>query len=67
MGNPEILWDSKTMVCFSFSAAFLVLATINLQSQQELMALNTVLLSIQVGLAQGMLGYSNLRRGIPYA
>ncbi|XP_029337786.1 beta-galactosidase-1-like protein 2 isoform X1 [Mus caroli] len=47
LGNPEILWDSKTMVCFSFSTAFLVLATINLQSKQELMALNTVLLSIQ--------------------
>lgn len=55
VGNSERLCDPKTIIYFSFSTAFPVLATINLQSQQELTALNSVLLSIQVGLAPGML------------
>lgn len=45
----------KTMLCFSFSFPFTVLATINLQSQHELQLLTNFLLSVQVSLAQGQL------------
>lgn len=52
------------MLSFSF---FPVLATINLQSQQELKALSSVLLSIQVGLPKGCCGSSSLSAGVPHA
>lgn len=53
--SSESLPGFKTMLCFSFSFPFTVLATINLQSQHELQLLTNFLLSVQVSLAQGQL------------
>ena len=53
--SSESLLGFKTMLCFSFSFPFTVLATINLQSHHELQLLTNFLLSVQVSLGQGQL------------